>query len=134
SWCLHFSLSFLQVSAIHFTLHNLISCTYAYMFYISISFSSSTSAHSCIYTLSLHDSLPIYPFGGDPQRLGRRVLLLGDEHGGLRSEEHTSELQSRFDLVCRLLLEKKKTSTIILCLYLTEHKNSITIIAKEHYH
>src|SRR5699024_11981739 len=29
----------------------------------------------------------------------------------LRSEEHTSELQSRFDLVCRLLLEKKKTST-----------------------
>src|SRR5438067_3558429 len=29
-----------------------------------------------------------------------------------RSEEHTSELQSRFDLVCRLLLEKKKTSTV----------------------
>src|SRR5699024_12401952 len=29
--------------------------------------------------------------------------------GGQRSEEHTSELQSRFDLVCRLLLEKKKT-------------------------
>src|SRR5437868_7696070 len=32
-------------------------------------------------------------------------------HEGLRSEEHTSELQSRFDLVCRLLLEKKKEST-----------------------
>src|SRR5699024_12457229 len=31
-----------------------------------------------------------------------------DEHWKLRSEEHTSELQSRFDLVCRLLLEKKK--------------------------
>src|SRR5207249_5646179 len=31
-----------------------------------------------------------------------------DGGGGLRSEEHTSELQSRFDLVCRLLLEKKK--------------------------
>src|SRR5437868_7943543 len=31
---------------------------------------------------------------------------------GLRSEEHTSELQSRFDLVCRLLLEKKKNSPI----------------------
>src|SRR5438067_3258707 len=30
--------------------------------------------------------------------------------GSLRSEEHTSELQSRFDLVCRLLLEKKKTT------------------------
>src|SRR5699024_11348198 len=35
-------------------------------------------------------------------------------HRCLRSEEHTSELQSRFDLVCRLLLEKKKTDTIIL--------------------
>src|SRR5438067_4643901 len=31
-----------------------------------------------------------------------------DPHRALRSEEHTSELQSRFDLVCRLLLEKKK--------------------------
>src|SRR5699024_11589642 len=33
---------------------------------------------------------------------------VGDVRGQLRSEEHTSELQSRFDLVCRLLLEKKK--------------------------
>src|SRR2546421_8606384 len=32
--------------------------------------------------------------------------------GALRSEEHTSELQSRSDLVCRLLLEKKKTTTL----------------------
>src|SRR5699024_11746143 len=31
---------------------------------------------------------------------------------GMRSEEHTSELQSRFDLVCRLLLEKKKRKTV----------------------
>src|SRR5438874_8191391 len=37
-------------------------------------------------------------------------------HVGLRSEEHTSELQSRRDLVCRLLLEKKKNSTIITSL------------------
>src|SRR5207249_6753013 len=36
---------------------------------------------------------------------------LGGERDGPRSEEHTSELQSRFDLVCRLLLEKKKRST-----------------------
>src|SRR5699024_12553528 len=34
---------------------------------------------------------------------------------GGRSEEHTSELQSRFDLVCRLLLEKKNTSVVISC-------------------
>src|SRR5207249_10443349 len=39
------------------------------------------------------------------------VLRRGASTGLLRSEEHTSELQSRFDLVCRLLLEKKKTYT-----------------------
>src|SRR5690606_41500889 len=40
---------------------------------------------------------------------GRRVLFLPDQHlGRNRSEEHTSELQSRENLVCRLLLEKKK--------------------------
>src|SRR2546428_5884210 len=38
-------------------------------------------------------------------------------HRGTRSEEHTSELQSRSDLVCRLLLEKKKNHTIIPYLY-----------------
>src|SRR6266704_7075563 len=56
-----------------------------------------------IYTLSLHDALPIsrhrsgYPGRPGPGGLDRAA----------RSEEHTSELQSRFDLVCRLLLEKK---------------------------
>src|SRR5207249_10069533 len=46
-----------------------------------------------------------------PERLPARLLLaldLGVDLVVLRSEEHTSELQSRFDLVCRLLLEKKK--------------------------
>src|SRR5215471_9082328 len=60
-----------------------------------------------IYTLSLHDALPI-------QRHGAEVVLEGASYDNahacaLRSEEHTSELQSRRDLVCRLLLEKKKT-------------------------
>src|SRR5699024_12681737 len=41
----------------------------------------------------------------DPISLG---LIIDVEHPVFRSEEHTSELQSRFDLVCRLLLEKKK--------------------------
>src|SRR5699024_12494736 len=50
---------------------------------------------------------------GGNHELGRRSRLLcppgsGRQHGRRRSEEHTSELQSRFDLVCRLLLEKKK--------------------------
>src|SRR5699024_12489554 len=78
-----------------------------------------------IYTLSLHDALPIYHVrhGGRGQGCGgRRNPRPGEDHGGRRagdrgllpadlrrrSEEHTSELQSRFDLVCRLLLEKKK--------------------------
>src|SRR3989442_4677904 len=78
-----------------------------------------------IYTLSLHDALPICDGGADrpaartahrrdrrrapgrprarPQRAHRR--------GRRRSEEHTSELQSRPHLVCRLLLEKKKKTS-----------------------
>src|SRR5690349_22549445 len=92
-----------------------------------------------IYTLSLHDALPIWP--GHPRPVHPAVvsgvtgvvgpaavveeaeLVAHPEHGepaeghhdrvgqqdpGDRSEEHTSELQSRRDLVCRLLLEKKK--------------------------
>src|SRR3989449_5896016 len=65
-----------------------------------------------IYTLSLHDALPI-------SVEARRARHVAADHGdraargrepgiGGRSEEHTSELQSRLHLVCRLLLEKKK--------------------------
>src|SRR5437899_11401538 len=59
-----------------------------------------------IYTLSLHDALPIL-FGQRPAFRGR--TWQGCEVGVMdRSEEHTSELQSLRHLVCRLLLEKKK--------------------------
>src|SRR2546430_6215807 len=67
-----------------------------------------------IYTLSLHDALPISPLGLDlregcsgnvPRLLSCHVLPPLDRG---RSEEHTSELQSQSNLVCRLLLEKKK--------------------------
>src|SRR5438132_6550863 len=66
-----------------------------------------------IYTLSLHDALPISvevawtlrrPFWG-------QGLASEGATAAVRSEEHTSELQSHSDLVCRLLLEKKKTQT-----------------------
>src|SRR3982751_6059906 len=60
-----------------------------------------------IYTLSLHDALPIWL---DPGQGGRRIHAKGHgdrPHGRERSEEHTSELQSRSDLVCRLLPEKR---------------------------
>src|SRR5699024_11947557 len=50
-------------------------------------------------------------FGGDARLTGHRGQHLGLVRGHHRSEEHTSELQSRFDLVCRLLLEKKKNCT-----------------------
>src|SRR5947207_8450431 len=83
-----------------------------------------------IYTLSLHDALPISPVGAArPPRHDRHQVRL--RHGAVRrlhrsrertsravlldaaqrSEEHTSELQSHSDLVCRLLLEKKKQDT-----------------------
>src|SRR3712207_8639506 len=77
-----------------------------------------------IYTLSLHDALPIYDFSNlNPRRIsyvtgGLITALIGvvmmpwklmASMG--RSEEHTSELQSRQYLVCRLLLEKKINST-----------------------
>src|SRR2546422_6032757 len=76
-----------------------------------------------IYTLSLHDALPISLEQLPRARVGasrpavERVAVLGgaggDGAGAVavvagRSEEHTSELQSRLHLVCRLLLEKKK--------------------------
>src|SRR5690349_23469987 len=72
-----------------------------------------------IYTLSLHDALPISTpvAAAKVELVGRPVkpLQAGAEvrqpqagPGPPRSEEHTSELQSRRDLVCRLLLEKKK--------------------------
>src|SRR6266540_7385648 len=64
-----------------------------------------------IYTLSLHDALPIRPRPparpGWPAACSPRCPRRGPGRRA-RSEEHTSELQSHHDLVCRLLLEKKK--------------------------
>src|SRR2546426_6149315 len=103
---------------------------------ISFFFFFNDTATTEIYPLSLHDALPIYPpdphgaAGAEPvapraaDETGRR---LHDVHrrpqqrhrrhrdaellGAERSEEHTSELQSPCNLVCRLLLEKKKKKT-----------------------
>src|SRR5690348_18393911 len=99
-----------------------------------ISFFFNDTATTEIYTLSLHDALPIYlclavdlrqPVGRDDLR-GRAVARehpvehrlrdraadrsVVDRSREPRSEEHTSELQSPVHLVCRLLLEKKKFS------------------------
>src|SRR5437870_6116821 len=61
-----------------------------------------------IYTLSLHDALPISRQHRNVARRSRRFCRTADAMVKRRSEEHTSELQSRGHLVCRLLLEKKK--------------------------
>src|SRR5699024_12859718 len=87
--------------------------------YLSLSFFFIDTTTSALYTLPLHDALPICvepdPRGVPslpPQvpRTPRSIQVQGARRRVhvLRSEEHTSELQSRFDLVCRLLLEKKK--------------------------
>src|SRR3989442_11873722 len=84
------------------------------LFYIFFFFNNTATTE--IYTLSLHDALPISEksgnfsgqrrfFGPEPGPLARPARR---RRRALRSEEHTSELQSRPHLVCRLLLEKKK--------------------------
>src|SRR5689334_24838712 len=67
-----------------------------------------------IYTLSLHDALPIWlDIGADKIGVANCDSAMQDLLAPpLRSEEHTSELQSQFHLVCRLLLEKKKKNNI----------------------
>src|SRR5256885_5971495 len=67
-----------------------------------------------IYTLSLHDALPILWSAV----LRCRIVLISPAWRrtvacSLRSEEHTSELQSPCNLVCRLLLEKKKSRPVL---------------------
>src|SRR5437870_9557750 len=84
-----------------------------------------------IYTLSLHDALPI------SKSFTRRGCESSSSASSaasirrlpLRSEEHTSELQSRGHLVCRLLLEKKKKKNIAI---LGQH-NQLHAIEPEHY-
>src|SRR6266571_1158712 len=66
-----------------------------------------------IYTLSLHDALPIYRRGRTCRSVEHRWQHAPLRRAG-RSEEHTSELQSHVNLVCRLLLEKKTELAQIL--------------------
>src|SRR2546422_11657910 len=98
-----------------------LTCSFFFFFF-------NDTATTEIYTLSLHDALPIYPtrpalvveVAQSGLRLARGRKAAAYARAGIadywivdlgrgRSEEHTSELQSRLHLVCRLLLEKKKT-------------------------
>src|SRR5437870_3391442 len=109
--------------------HSLLACSLT----LSLLFFFNAPAPTEIYTLSLHDALPIYGQAlGDTVETAQRCKIhyavrkkeirrgiihtsknplrtCEDDASSYRSEEHTSELQSRGHLVCRLLLEKKKT-------------------------
>src|SRR5690606_41082012 len=112
------------------SLHHVTVSSYSFCF-------SSDPRTSMTYTLSLHDALPIFcgeakdPLharamrGGcrreaqrqrarsrDADRVAGRPVPRDRVRAAQRSEEHTSELQSRENLVCRLLLEKKKNSHV----------------------
>src|SRR5690242_21379083 len=96
-----------------------------------------------IYTLSLHDALPILPavlgLTGNASFSQSVPVHVPDKQAGkaratdeathTRSEEHTSELQSHVNLVCRLLLEKKKKKKEIQ--HQTQHKsdNNVTCVS-----
>src|SRR5260370_22900883 len=104
---------------------------------MSTFFFFNDTATTEIYTLSLHDALPICIAIDDGRDAGGRRHPGRDHQGGARaivrerrlgghvpggaarSEEHTSELQSHLNLVCRLLLEKKKKqerySNLVVC-------------------
>src|SRR2546421_9240133 len=77
-----------------------------------IFFFFNDTATTEIYTLSLHDALPISRASGISARTRAFIFARIAGIPWSRSEEHTSELQSRSDLVCRLLLEKKKNNTV----------------------
>src|SRR5215217_9768764 len=81
-----------------------------YLFFLFFCFFFNDTATTEIYTLSLHDALPISTRWRSSARSGRRNAgpSRRSTPRSSRSEEHTSELQSRQYLVCRLLLEKKK--------------------------
>src|SRR5688572_32755720 len=81
--------------------------------FLNFFFFFNDTATTEIYTLSLHDALPIWlrvspsrPVAQKSQRIAQPAWL--ERQTVNRSEEHTSELQSQSNLVCRLLLEKKK--------------------------
>src|SRR5215467_2897281 len=87
------------------------SLSYLSFFVFSFFFFFNDTATTEIYTLSLHDALPICRCRSRRRSGSRRPTRRPRPPTASRSEEHTSELQSPCNLVCRLLLEKKKKAT-----------------------
>src|SRR6266436_10385507 len=94
----------------------MISCWFFFLIQgVIFFFFFNDTATTEIYTLSLHDALPIHCSARlqistqQSAALLASSAVLSGRPNRIRSEEHTSELQSRLHLVCRLLLEKKKS-------------------------
>src|SRR5689334_23997268 len=111
--------------------------------YFSILFFFNDTATTEIYTLSLHDALPISLcdtprcWSMANELVDLRVVFAARTlwdwmpfknllQSTVRSEEHTSELQSQFHLVCRLLLEKKKINIMSITIFIILYFTSLT--------
>src|SRR5271165_7693449 len=103
-----------------------------FFFFFFLFFFFNDTATTEIYTLSLHDALPISP---PPGRVASASATSASgfmpARSSATSEEHTSELQSRENLVCPLLLEKKKNCTKAQQAH-NEHELSPRVIANQH--
>src|SRR5689334_24609194 len=99
----------------------MIACFSFFLFIVFFFFFFNDTATTEIYTLSLHDALPICAQQVD-LLLGHLVRHRAGDRRTSRSEEHTSELQSQFHLVCRLLLEKKKKKIKNQKIYTISHR------------
>src|SRR5699024_12359501 len=117
-------------------------CSFHFSFPFFLFLVFLTPSTTLSFLLSLHDALPIWiqycivvesspPMQTQPRILRNSHGMLSRRHDRHhrdddRSEEHTSELQSRFDLVCRLLLEKKNTLSHIITVPVRMTSKSVT--------
>src|SRR5215213_11632403 len=95
---------------------DLVYCVILFFFFFFFNDTATTE----IYTLSLHDALPISPHARHPSPPDPPPRWRAG-----RSEEHTSELQSLTNLVCRLLLEKKKKKNNTISIQNKKNENTI---------
>src|SRR5215213_507541 len=100
-----------------------------HLFIVLFFFFFNDTATTEIYTLSLHDALPIL-HGRGARRVSRGARRR--QPHGARSEEHTSELQSLTNLVCRLLLEKKNKAQHLQQMRSAAHLRKEAVAGKAH--
>src|SRR5579859_8286366 len=102
-----------------------------YILSLLVFFFFNDTATTEIYTLSLHDALPISFTRSRRAPAGNWWSV--ELPGSARSEEHTSELQSQSNIVCRLLLEKKNKKNICLIYKNMKKKKSTNAMMPQRY-